>query len=317
MSSQYAAQQGGPQNSRQHPQPPPSPPMDDYKCSLPSISNLLGLADAGSPVSEASPVSRQHSPQLEAGLQQQRPETTTGSKAESRPGSGYAKSSHQRGLPPTPPMSTDASFEGYSSPSNKPVTQVYPNSAPRGYYYETTPPLEADIQRQVMASNAVPRSTPAPVQAAYPQQQQYAASYVHQPPMGSYYPPMQPTPPPQHQIMNSYYQRSLPQTFPPPMTMAAPSATGANPWQHHHYLNPTGGAAFPQSQDRYICQTCSKAFSRPSSLRIHSHSHTGEKPFKCPHAGCGKAFSVRSNMKRHERGCHSFEFNASGSVLRS
>lgn len=65
MSSQYAAQQGGPQNSRQHPQPPPSPPMDDYKCSLPSISNLLGLADAGSPVSEASPVSRQHSPQLE------------------------------------------------------------------------------------------------------------------------------------------------------------------------------------------------------------------------------------------------------------
>jgi uncharacterized Zn-finger protein len=49
---------------------------------------------------------------------------------------------------------------------------------------------------------------------------------------------------------------------------------------------------------------CNKAFSRPSSLRIHSHSHTGEKPFQCPHKGCGKAFSVRSNMKRHERGCH-------------
>ncbi|KAK7418622.1 hypothetical protein QQX98_003810 [Neonectria punicea] len=311
--------------------------MDDYKCSLPSISNLLGLADAGSPVSEASPVSRQHSPQLEgedphsgnthrgskkltwdaAGLQTQRSETTSGIKAESRPGSGHAKSSLHHGLPPTPPMSTDASFDGYNSPSNKHSSHIYPNAAPRGYYYETTPPLEADIQRQMMAPSAVPRSTPAPVQAPYPQQQ-FAAPYAHQqPPMGTYYPPMQPTPPHQHQVMGTYYQRSLPQSFPPPMTLAPPSATGANPWQHHHYLNPTGGAAFPQSQDRYICQTCSKAFSRPSSLRIHSHSHTGEKPFKCPHAGCGKAFSVRSNMKRHERGCHSFEFNASGSVLRS
>lgn len=317
MSSQYTTQQGGHHISRHQPQPPPSPPMDDYKCSLPSISNLLGLADAGSPVSEASPVSRQHSPQLEAGLQTQRSETTSGIKAESRPGSGHAKSSLHHGLPPTPPMSTDASFDGYNSPSNKHSSHVYPNAAPRGYYYETTPPLEADIQRQMMAPSAVPRSTPAPVQAPYPQQQ-FAAPYAHQqPPMGTYYPPMQPTPPHQHQVMGTYYQRSLPQSFPPPMTLAPPSAPGANPWQHHHYLNPTGGAAFPQSQDRYICQTCSKAFSRPSSLRIHSHSHTGEKPFKCPHAGCGKAFSVRSNMKRHERGCHSFEFNASGSVLRS
>lgn len=75
-------------------------------------------------------------------------------------------------------------------------------------------------------------------------------------------------------------------------------------WEHHHYISHSSTATFPQSQDRYICQTCNKAFSRPSSLKIHSHSHTGEKPFKCPHSGCGKAFSVRSNMKRHERGCH-------------
>ena len=79
----------------------------------------------------------------------------------------------------------------------------------------------------------------------------------------------------------------------------------SNPWQHHHYIAPSTSAAFASQQtDRYVCDTCNKAFSRPSSLRIHSHSHTGEKPFKCPHAGCGKAFSVRSNMKRHERGCH-------------
>jgi uncharacterized Zn-finger protein len=83
-----------------------------------------------------------------------------------------------------------------------------------------------------------------------------------------------------------------------------PSPSASNPWQHHHHSSPASHTSFQQSQDRYICQTCNKAFSRPSSLRIHSHSHTGEKPFKCPHHGCGKAFSVRSNMKRHERGCH-------------
>ncbi len=96
----------------------------------------------------------------------------------------------------------------------------------------------------------------------------------------------------------------LPQHPPTILSNGLAGSSGANPWQHHHYISPSSQASFPPAQDRYICQTCNKAFSRPSSLRIHSHSHTGEKPFKCPHEGCGKAFSVRSNMKRHERGCH-------------
>ena len=90
-----------------------------------------------------------------------------------------------------------------------------------------------------------------------------------------------------------------------PLSQNLSPIDAANPWQHHHYIAPSTSAAFASQQsDRYVCNTCNKAFSRPSSLRIHSHSHTGEKPFKCPHIGCGKAFSVRSNMKRHERGCH-------------
>lgn len=119
-----------------------------------------------------------------------------------------------------------------------------------------------------------------------------------------------------------YYQRPLPNNFPPPSLPGAsnpsiPNSQDASPidpndpsqWQqqhqHHHYIAPSSSTNFTgPSQDRYVCQVCNKAFSRPSSLRIHSHSHTGEKPFLCPHKGCGKAFSVRSNMKRHERGCH-------------
>ncbi|CAG8468860.1 11185_t:CDS:2 [Ambispora leptoticha] len=53
--------------------------------------------------------------------------------------------------------------------------------------------------------------------------------------------------------------------------------------------------------NRYQCPYCSKRFSRPSSLRIHTYSHTGEKPFMCTEPGCGRKFSVQSNMRRHLR----------------
>ncbi|ODV89901.1 hypothetical protein CANCADRAFT_14025, partial [Tortispora caseinolytica NRRL Y-17796] len=51
----------------------------------------------------------------------------------------------------------------------------------------------------------------------------------------------------------------------------------------------------------YVCSICNRGFSRPSSLKIHIHSHTGEKPFVCPEPGCNKSFSVRSNMRRHQK----------------
>ncbi|KAI9023051.1 hypothetical protein CLU79DRAFT_750103 [Phycomyces nitens] len=54
-------------------------------------------------------------------------------------------------------------------------------------------------------------------------------------------------------------------------------------------------------QHRYHCSQCPKTFTRPSSLRIHVFSHTGEKPHLCPHNGCGRRFSVQSNMRRHLR----------------
>ncbi|CAG8644945.1 9756_t:CDS:2, partial [Paraglomus occultum] len=52
---------------------------------------------------------------------------------------------------------------------------------------------------------------------------------------------------------------------------------------------------------RYKCNTCQKRFTRPSSLQTHMYSHTGEKPFKCPFDGCGRHFSVVSNLRRHQK----------------
>ncbi|KAL2158421.1 hypothetical protein VTH06DRAFT_4469 [Thermothelomyces fergusii] len=292
----------GPQSLHYPYMPPPSPPMEEtVKCSLPSISNLLGLADQGSPTSEMSLQSQQQQ-------QQQQPQVT---KPDTRPNSShYGNPAILRtGLPPSPPMSSDASFESFNSPSTRSVSQA-PSSS--NYYFETTPPLQVEADaRQMNTTASVPRASVQP--SAY--QSQFAGSaYSSQPAVSSYYPPIQAAGQSQTQASSLYYQRPLPQSFPPPVPMSVALAPAAgNPWQHHHYIAPSASASFPQSQDRYICQTCNKAFSRPSSLRIHSHSHTGEKPFKCPFPGCGKAFSVRSNMKRHERGCHNYDSSSSSS----
>ncbi|KAI7900202.1 uncharacterized protein BX663DRAFT_554371 [Cokeromyces recurvatus] len=57
----------------------------------------------------------------------------------------------------------------------------------------------------------------------------------------------------------------------------------------------------PKQHNKYICSYCTKGFSRPSSLRIHIYSHTGERPFECIEEGCNRKFSVQSNMRRHLR----------------
>lgn len=192
-------------------------------------------------------------------------------------------------MPPTPPLGTDAAFDGYSSPLAKPTHQS--SGVAPGRLYQT-PPLETDLHRHSIGGGRPPLR-----RRSFPPSPFSAANYYHSPSSQAA----------TSQLSSLYYQQPLPQSFPPLSIPVVVAPSGANPWQHHHYLSPSHGTSYAQNPDRYICKTCSKAFSRPSSLRIHSHSHTGEKPFKCPQAGCGKAFSVRSNMKRHERGCHSLD----------
>ncbi|KAL4898775.1 hypothetical protein BDV59DRAFT_167494 [Aspergillus ambiguus] len=255
------------------PQPPLSPPVEDQpKCSLPSISTLLVAAD-NAPMPPAkrqrlSPPARRES---DTWLQ-----TTS-----------YETTGPQGGLPPTPPLRPGSGFHnaGHLSPSNKPT-----DSAP----FPQQPPvtLPSPTERSSISSQGSTHHG--------------AAAYASPAPsVASYSSPIDPSP----ASSAIYYQPAAPAAAPAPAPATAahqPLISPVTPaWQHHHYFPPSSSTPYQQNHDRYICRTCHKAFSRPSSLRIHSHSHTGEKPFRCTHAGCGKAFSVRSNMKRHERGCHS------------
>ncbi|MCJ1430549.1 hypothetical protein MMC29_008467 [Sticta canariensis] len=284
------------------PQPPPSPPVEDpnNKCTLPSIQSLIGMADV--------PASNQEPP-AEDERQPLQTQHRDGAQATDHRSHAYGQPtvSNPMALPPSPPLKPDFGFDGSNQ---SPSTTSSHSSLAAVPYYSSINDSESHQPRQPLPPSSQGNSIPqqpshSPYQGLHYPSSPGAISSFSYSSKGN----LSGTP-------AMYYQRSLPSTFPPPSisNTITPALSNPherspvdpnNPWQHHHYISPSSSAAFAgQSQDRYVCQTCNKAFSRPSSLRIHSHSHTGEKPFKCPHNGCGKAFSVRSNMKRHERGCH-------------
>jgi uncharacterized C2H2 Zn-finger protein len=67
--------------------------------------------------------------------------------------------------------------------------------------------------------------------------------------------------------------------------------------------NPTKNKPRPNI---YTCSfaPCTASFSRPCRLSEHERSHTGERPFQCPHHGCPKTFARDYHLSRHISSAH-------------
>lgn len=51
----------------------------------------------------------------------------------------------------------------------------------------------------------------------------------------------------------------------------------------------------------FPCQECQKSFNGLEKLKVHSYSHTGERPYRCSHPDCTKAFVSKYKLLRYRQ----------------
>lgn len=154
---------------------------------------------------------------------------------------------------------------------------------PRGYSYQLGQPYPQHPQSERLLSGAKPQ----------PGLEPHAWPFAGQLPSEELYSVGRPVHAHPHGLASGRFPRqkspSLPSSFEKyPQSGSEPAEEG--------YSKKEQKAKKP---GRYICHYCGRACAKPSVLKKHIRSHTGERPYPC--IPCGFSFKTKSNLYKHRK----------------
>ncbi|XP_006461501.1 hypothetical protein AGABI2DRAFT_204095 [Agaricus bisporus var. bisporus H97] len=105
---------------------------------------------------------------------------------------------------------------------------------------------------------------------------------------------------------------------PPQLYVAQPASPTQYEGSSSHYptqiplspASPTSPLGLVSPSRPFLCDLCTLSFNRQHDLKRHRETHTGEKPYFC-NGGCGKTFTRKDALKRHQVGFRGVALNQS------
>ncbi|KAJ3606603.1 hypothetical protein NHX12_026124, partial [Muraenolepis orangiensis] len=177
----------------------------------------------------------------------------------------------------------------YPSPGKlRPAAQdpqggTFPQGFPRGYAYQPGQPYPQHPHVERFLSGAKPQ----------PGLEAHAWPFAGQLPSDELYPA--------GHSGTSHRAAAAGGRFPRQKSPSLPSSFG----QYSQLSSESGEEGYGKKDQKlkkpgkYICHYCGRACAKPSVLKKHIRSHTGERPFPC--TPCGFSFKTKSNLYKHRK----------------
>lgn len=165
---------------------------------------------------------------------------------------------------------------------------AFAQSFPRGYPYQLGQPYPQHPQTERFLSGAKPQ----------PGLEPHAWPFAGQLPSDDLYPVGHPAGHPGHP---SGPHRAGGGGFPRQKSPSLPPSS----YRQYSQSEPGEEGAYgkkeqkPKKPGKYICHYCGRACAKPSVLKKHIRSHTGERPYPC--VPCGFSFKTKSNLYKHRK----------------
>ncbi|XP_069581202.1 transcription factor HIVEP2a [Brachyistius frenatus] len=180
-------------------------------------------------------------------------------------------------------LSGPSAVGAIGGPSSQDPQGPFAQGFPRGYSYQLAQPYPQHPQTERFLSGAKPQ----------PGLEPHAWPFAGQLPSDDLYPVGHPGHTHPHGAGAGRFPRqkspSLPSSF------GQYSQSGLEPGDEGYGKKEQK----PKKPGKYICNYCGRACAKPSVLKKHIRSHTGERPYPC--VPCGFSFKTKSNLYKHRK----------------